>query len=351
MVKEKKPYKRRVPPAKNDSDWKRPETESDSDTSSDKLGADLNYAGYSKYMQAIYSPKEDGSSIESSDSENGLNENDSDMNARKAWAPVYPDKKERITSDPDINNRNVRRAPAPDAIDRNVGGTRAPGFHDRNERVAPAPDFHDRSRRGTPAPDIIDRIVGGIRAPVFHDQNERRTPAPGFHDGDVRGTPAPIASHGQKERGKPAPVVDGQNERGKSPLGVFHDQNKGETPAPVFQEQNESEKEVPAPDIEEEIGDFVASSQSSISDPRTPYGSQYEIYLADDYDELEGISLSYDEPCYPQKGLGSYLEAEGEMDGMTKEDFRLDLSWLQEQNPTPRRKSTYDIRQVCAHNI
>ena len=67
-----------------------------------------------------------------------------------------------------------------------------------------------------------------------------------------------------------------------------------------------SVRETPEPDIEE-MGDFVVSSRSSISDPRTPYGLSYEDCPTDD--ELDGISLSYDEPRYPKKSLCSYLEA------------------------------------------
>ena len=66
-----------------------------------------------------------------------------------------------------------------------------------------------------------------------------------------------------------------------------------------------SVRETLEPDIEE-MGDFVASSGSSISDPRTPYGLTYEDYPTDD-DELDGISLSYDEPRYPQKSLAHTL--------------------------------------------
>ena len=74
-----------------------------------------------------------------------------------------------------------------------------------------------------------------------------------------------------------------------------------------------SVRETPEPDIEE-MGEFVASSRSSISDPRTPNGLPYEDYPTDD-DEFDGISLSYDEPRYPEKSLGSLLEAQGELDG------------------------------------
>ena len=81
--------------------------------------------------------------------------------------------------------------------------------------------------------------------------------------------------------------------------------------------------------------DFVASSQSSVSDPRTPYGLPYEDYPIDD-DELDGISLLYDEPRYPQKSLGSYLEAKVELHGQNKEENRLGLGWVKTENRTPR---------------
>ena len=86
----------------------------------------------------------------------------------------------------------------------------------------------------------------------------------------------------------------------------------------------------------------VASSRSSISDPRTPYGLPYEDYPTDD-DELDGISLSYDEPRY----LGSYIEAKGELDGQNKEVFTLGLTRVKAENPTPREALTYNIRKVC----
>ena len=100
-----------------------------------------------------------------------------------------------------------------------------------------------------------------------------------------------------------------------------------------------SVRETSEPDIEE-MGDFVAISRSSISDPRTPYGLPYEDYPTDD-DELD-ISLSYDEPRY----LGSYLEAKGELDGQNKEEFK-GLERLKAENPTPRAALTYNIRKVC----
>ena len=110
-----------------------------------------------------------------------------------------------------------------------------------------------------------------------------------------------------------------------------------------------SVRETPEPDIEE-MGDFVASSGSSISDPRTPYGLPYEDYPTDD-DKLDGISLSYDQPRYPQKSLGSYLEAQGELDGQNKEEFKLGLDRENAENPTPREALTYNIRKVCIqHN-
>ena len=106
-----------------------------------------------------------------------------------------------------------------------------------------------------------------------------------------------------------------------------------------------SVRETTEPDIEEK-GDFVATSRSSISDPRTPYGLPYEEYPTDD-DELDGISLSYDEPRY----LGSYLETKGELDGQNKGELKLGLDRAKAENPTPRAALTYNIRKVCIqHN-
>ena len=124
------------------------------------------------------------------------------------------------------------------------------------------------------------------------------------------------------------------------------DRTVRETPAPDVVDRRV--RKTSEPDIEE-VGNLIASSRSSISDPRTPYGLPYEDYPIDD-DELDGVSLSYDKPHCPQKSHGSCL-TKGELQGQNKDEFRLGLDWLKAENPIPRAALTYNIRRVCIQQV
>lgn len=66
-------------------------------------------------------------------------------------------------------------------------------------------------------------------------------------------------------------------------------------------------------------------------------------HLFGDWESLS--SFSYYE-SYKQMGLANYLEAKGDLCGVSKEDLLLDLTWVDRENPTPRRGApTFTIAQ------
>ena len=136
----------------------------------------------------------------------------------------------------------------------------------------------------------------------------------------------------------------------------------GEPPTPAYAGKNHDDvkaegglldkygRGTPASDFDDSdyLDDFVASS----SGPRASTGLQFDNFsLTDDEDDLDDFRLSYDEPRYIQSSLGDYLEAKGELEGMKKEDFKLDLEWVGKENPTPRASLTYSVRKELAKKL
>ena len=220
--------------------------------------------------------------------------------------------KARLACSPPISNTSSREGPPRISHNRHKPRTAwltPPSSARKCEKVRPSRSTHKRTKpRTASTPPSSERESNKFekqkapsKASMYSDATEISGPWSSEVDEDVKGVPAP-------------------------------------------DNVDRSVRETPEPDIEE-MGDFVARSRSSISDPRTPYGLPYEEYPTDD-DELDGISLSYDEPRYPQKSLGSYLEAKVELDGQGKEGFN-GLDRVKAENPTPRAALTYNIRKVC----
>ena len=100
--------------------------------------------------------------------------------------------------------------------------------------------------------------------------------------------------------------------------------------------RRQSQRRVETQEVDESFDDVEAD----ISDPRTPYGISYDSYTPEDWMSLS--SLSYNEP-YRQKGLREYLESREALDGLNKDDLRLDLAWVDAENPTPRIAPTFRV--------